>query len=119
MKAILCISPDETFKIFQTEGGAFCCPVCGRADLPIAPYNEDGSASFQMCRCGFEFGFDDSPGASAEAVIGVRANWRRWRRKVIDNAAGSPESLSQLERQLANIRVGLAFDLIDVENEPA
>jgi len=119
MKKLVCASGTERFTIFQADDGHFCCPVCGAADLSIAPYTEHGGASFEMCECGFEFGFDDSPLASAEAVDGIRANWRRWRRKVIDEASRDAEALERLERQLKNIGVRLAFDLIDVEDEPA
>ena len=118
MKKVVCVAPSETFAILQADDGSYLCPVCG-ARLPSAPYYEDGGASFQMCSCGFEFGFDDSPLASSEAVEGIRANWKRWRRKVIDEASSSKESLARLERQLNNIGVRLAFDLIDVEDENA
>jgi hypothetical protein len=36
-----------------------------------------------MGSCGFEFGFDDEPGASKDAVGGVVNNWERWRSKII------------------------------------
>ncbi|MCX6952662.1 MAG: hypothetical protein NTV51_10935 [Verrucomicrobia bacterium] len=117
MRKIVCVSPTETFTIVQADGGCYCCPVCGVAGLAIAPYAEDGGASFEMCECGFEFGFDDTPLASPEAVDGVRANWKRWRRKVIDAASTSSASLDRLERQLKNIGIRLAVDLIDVEDE--
>jgi len=116
MKRIVCIAPSENFTIFQADDGRYLCPVCG-ARLASAPYYEDGGASFQMCCCGFEFGFDDSPSASRDAVEGVRANWKRWRRRVIDEASRSTKSLSRLELQLKDIGIRLAFDLVDVEDE--
>jgi hypothetical protein len=119
MKKIVCVASTEIFEIIQADDGRYCCPVCGAADLSIAPYADDGAASFEMCSCGFEFGFDDSPLASAEAVEGVRANWKRWRRKLIDGASHSSEALKQLEAQLQNIGVRLAFGLIDVEDGTA
>ena len=63
----------------------FTCPCCGYDQLTVAPYRdlprppvpagaeppyEDslGPASYDVCSCcGFEFGFDDNPGASARA----------------------------------------------------
>lgn len=117
MKKIECITPDETFSIFQTDEGSYCCPVCGSDEFELPPYDEAGSPSFEMCSCGFEFGFDDSPLASAEAVEGVQANWKRWRKKLIEGASRNSESLAELECQLRNIRVRLAFDLIDIQDE--
>lgn len=118
MKKIVCVSPSETFAIPQADDGGYLCPICG-ASLLSAPYHEDGGASFEMCNCGFEFGFDDSPLASQEAVEGICANWKRWRRRLIDEAALNVESLSRLESQLKKIGIRLAFDLIDVDDERA
>lgn len=117
MKKIECIAPSETFAIFQMSDGTHCCPVCGSAEFESPPYEEDGSPSFQMCSCGFEFGFDDSPFANSEAVEGVPANWKRWRRKVVEGASRDSTSLAKLMLQLENIRVRLAFDLIDIQDE--
>jgi hypothetical protein len=57
------------------------CPVCGWTGLSVKPYEDwpglpvpdrarppyqdtFGGASYEVCRsCGFEFGFDDHPGA--------------------------------------------------------
>ena len=99
------------------DDGSYCCPVCGSPEFDSPPYDEAGSASFQMCTCGFEFGFDDSPLASEEAIEGIQANWKRWRRKVIDKTAKKAESLVNLQSQLKNIQIRLAFDLIDVQEE--
>lgn len=117
MKSIICVAASETFSIFQTEGGMFCCPVCGSPELEPAPYNENGHPAFIMCSCGFEFGFDDSPDASPEAVEGIQNNWKRWRRILINQAATNKSSLDKLENQLKNIKIRLAFDLIDVPDE--
>ncbi|MBC2600634.1 hypothetical protein [Puniceicoccus vermicola] len=117
MKKIKCISPDETFFIYKTAFSGYVCPVCGEAGLKERPYDDDGSPSFEMCTCGFEFGFDDSPLASKEAVNGIKENWKRWRVKVIEEAATNRESLKQLEANLRNINIRLAFDLIPVEIE--
>ena len=60
--------------LYRSESGSWACPVCGSVELAEQPYYSDGSASFAMCSCGFEFGFDDDPGASAEADPSVAAN---------------------------------------------
>jgi hypothetical protein len=63
----------------------FLCPCCGYPELSCAPYaqmglppwfdhgqppyhNQYGYASYECCSCcGYEFGFDDDPGACASA----------------------------------------------------
>ena len=70
-----------------------------------------------MCDCGFEFGFDDSPLASGEAVEGIGANWIRWRRRLINGATRSPSEFATLEQRLLRIGRRLAFDLLDVPTE--
>jgi len=37
------------------------CPVCGRKsdDKKWRPYDENGYPSYDICYCGFEYGFDD------------------------------------------------------------
>lgn len=95
----------ETLTLYQTLERTWCCPVCGSPELPDAPYLEDGGASFQMCSCGFEFGFDDDPGASAQALPSVEANFNRWRAKVLAQAQPWPEKLAALRSQLAVIGI--------------
>jgi hypothetical protein len=118
MKTSSCHHPSgEVFVLHQADRGLYLCPVCGREAFAEPPYSEDGSASFEMCECGFEFGFDDSPLASAEAVEGIEANWIRWRRRLIDKATRSPSEFADLEWSLRLIGRRLAFDLLDVPEE--
>ena len=117
MKPIRCQSSDESFTIYQAEDGSYCCPVCGAIEFKIPPYELNGGASFEMCTCGFEFGYDDCPLASKDAISGIEANWRRWRKKLIEQTAVNTAKLDKLEKQLKNIRIRLAFDLIDVPEE--
>lgn len=72
------------------------CPVCGFPGLSIPPYYGDwpglplpesavppyqdqfGPPSFEICSsCGFQFGFDDHPGASGSATSFLEYR-RRW-----------------------------------------
>ena len=116
MKKIHCINKKgEEFFLFQNSDGVYCCPVCGSPEFQEAPYYENGAASFQMCSCGFEFGYDDSPLATKEAVEGVKANWDRWRLKVIKQNSQSKSDLESLEKNLANLGIYLAFDLLPVK----
>ncbi len=118
MKTHSCHHPSgEVFVLHQAENGLYLCPVCGSESFAEPPYFDDGSASFEMCDCGFEFGFDDSPLASSEAVEGIEANWTRWRRRLIDAATRSPSELTALEQSLLCIGRRMAFDLIDVPTE--
>jgi len=50
-------------------------------------------------------------------VNGIKENWKRWRAKVIEEAATNRASLKKLEANLRNINIRLAFDLIPVEIE--
>ncbi len=113
MKIVRCKNKkNEIFVLFKNPGGLYCCPVCGSPEFTEAPYYEDGSASFQMCSCGFEFGYDDSPLATKEAVEGIKANWDRWRLKMIEHCAQSKSDLENLEKNLKNIGIHLAFNLL-------
>ncbi|MDH5232760.1 MAG: hypothetical protein OEZ58_03330 [Gammaproteobacteria bacterium] len=116
MKTIHCVTQEgEAFTILKTEDGMYCCPVCGSPEFKEAPYNEDGTASFEICSCGFEFGYDDSPLASGEAVEGIENNWDRWRLKVIEKNSHTKSDLENLENNLKNLGIELAFDLIPVK----
>ena len=118
MKTPSCYHPSgEVFVLHQADSGLYLCPVCGRESFAEPPYSDDGSASFEMCDCGFEFGFDDSPHASSEAVEGIEANWIRWRRRLIDAATRSPSEFAALEQSFLRIGRQLAFDLVDVPTE--
>ena len=102
------------FVLHQAESGLYLCPVCGRKSLAEPTYFDAGSASFEMCDCGFEFGFDDSPLASCEAVKAIEASWIRWRRRLIDKGTQSPSEFAEFEKRLLRIGRRLTFDFIDV-----
>ena len=102
----------EHVIIYEHDSDLFCCPVCGSPELNIAPYDEDGQGSFEMCSCGFEFGYDDSKLATSSASDGLEANWDRWRLGLIEEAKSSKEDLQELMNSLNNIEIKLAFDLI-------
>jgi hypothetical protein len=111
-----CVTKEgELLILLQNEKGIFLCPVCGSPELNEPPYNTNGEPSFNMCSCGFEFGFDDSPLASSDAVAGVVNNWDRYRLIAIDKASQSKETLIILESNLLNIGYKLAFDLLPIK----
>jgi hypothetical protein len=116
LEAIKCVSPDgEEFVLRRTETGLYCCPVCGSIEFGEAPYSIDGLPSYQMCSCGFEFGYDDSPLASSDALVGYESNWQRWRESLVKRVASDFRDLKALESNLSNIDMVLAFDLIPVK----
>jgi hypothetical protein len=91
--------------LYRSESGTWACPVCGSVELSEQPYYSDGSASFAMCSCGFEFGFDDDPGASAEADPSVTANWTKWRARFLRKLQPHPQALAQVAERLRAIGV--------------
>ena len=116
MKEHHCVSQyGEHFIIRENDEGFYLCPVCGSAEFDEPPYDENGSPSFQMCSCGFEYGFDDSNMASEEALEEIIPNWDRWRLKVIDRNKHTKQDLERLENNLKQIGYRLAFDLIPVK----
>ena len=97
--------------LVEAESGLWACPVCGSIELAQAPYFEDGAASFEMCSCGFEFGFDDDPGASAQAVGSVQENWARWRARFLARFRSHPAALAEVVSRLHAI--GIHFEVAD------
>lgn len=92
-------------SIYQAESGDWACPVCGSVELKQAPYFGDGAASFEMCSCGFEFGFDDDPGASATALSAVQENWARWRIRFLSRFRSHSGALAEVAGRLRAIGV--------------
>ncbi len=106
----------EHFILYENEGGDHLCPVCGSAELASPAYDNEGLPSFQMCSCEFEYGFDDTPSASPQAIEGIENNWDRWRTKVIKKSSYLESTLTKCENNLKNIGITLAFDLIPVKS---
>jgi hypothetical protein len=94
-----------TAEMHQSACGLWACPICGSVELDAAPYSGDGATSFEMCSCGFEFGFDDDPGASAEANPSVQVNWSRWRERFLSRFRAHPAALAEVAARLEAIGV--------------
>jgi hypothetical protein len=117
MKEHYCVTKNgECFILYETEDGFHVCPICGSAELPFPAYTLEGEGSFQICTCGFEFGFDDTVSASSRAVEGLENNWELWRKKVIKKSSYSKLTLNKCESNLKNIGISLAFDLMPIKN---
>jgi hypothetical protein len=91
--------------LYVDDYGTWACPVCGSVELSCQPYAEGGAASFEMCGCGFEFGFDDDPGASATALPSVVANWEVWRERLLRKVRSHPAAHAQVIARLRAIGV--------------
>ncbi len=119
MKEYHCVTElGEQFSLFENKEGIHICPVCGSAELASPAYDSEGRPSFQMCSCGFEYGYDDAPSAYSGAVEGgIEKNWDRWRSKIIKRSSYLKSTLSKCEKNLENIGITLAFDLTPIKNE--
>jgi len=92
----------EELELYQISENLWCCPVCGSPELNCPPRTDEGG-SFEMCSCGFEFGFDDELAASRQAVEGVANNWDRWRSMLFRKYSHQPEKINQLKSQLVKV----------------
>jgi hypothetical protein len=81
--------------------------VCGSVELAAAPFGSAGRGSFDICSCKFEFGFDDDPGASADAVETVKGNWERWRAKWLSTLGKDAAVRARAAAQLRAIEVNI------------
>ena len=104
---IVTLRSGEEATLLKNEDGCWHCPVCGTAELQTPPYFGNGAASFEMCSCGFEFGFDDDPGATKEALPTVTENWNRWRILLIKKLEHSADQTKQLKSNLAILGIKL------------
>ena len=95
----------EILVLYQNDTGLWCCPICGSPELDSAPYYENGSPSFQMCSCDFEYGFDDDPMASGNAVEGVKNNWDLWRNKLLSSLSNKSEEYQKIKSDLKKIGI--------------
>ena len=99
-----------TALLYQADGGLWACPVCGSVELETEPYFDGGYASFDMCSCGFEFGYDDDPGASAVANSAVQENWSRWRARFLARLRKRPAAFAEVAKRLEAIGIRVNSD---------
>lgn len=93
--------------ILTISADGYCfCPVCGAKskDKDWRPYDSQGHPSYDICSCGFEYGFDDPETDSHEA------SWERYRQKWL-NGETSPSFDKHLNKtkkleQLKNLGIG-------------
>lgn len=68
--------------VLRISDDGFCfCPVCGEKgkDHEWRPYDQEGRPSFDICGCGFEYGFDDGGEPPYEK------SWERYRQRWLNN----------------------------------
>jgi hypothetical protein len=96
---------DYQFEITIDEKGCCFCPVCGikTGNKDWRPYNEDGTPTYDICECGFEYGFDDS------GVPPYEESWDRYRKswlnEELDFGDSKTKSLDKKIEQLKNIEI--------------
>lgn len=109
----------EELTLFQALNNLWCCPACGSAELTQQPYNEKGSASFEICDCMFQIGYDDNPLANEEAVEGIQNNWHRCRKQLLKAYNGQIDKLARLKTQLSQIGIkDLSFGIEEPQQDP-
>lgn len=93
--------------VLTISADGYCyCPVCGAKseDNDWRPYDKEGYPSYDICSCGFEFGFDDGGGEPPHDK-----SWERYRQKWLDGeveqAFGRRLSRHEKLEQLKNLGI--------------
>jgi hypothetical protein len=93
----------EKFELIISSDGYCFCPVCGEKsnNEEWRPYDETGLPSYDICKCGFQFGYDDS------GVPPYEISWANYRQKWLNNEInqhfGKRKSKEEKINQLKNI----------------
>ena len=103
-KEIIKTPNGEELVLIISEDGYCFCPVCGEKskDKDWRPYDENGNPSYDICSCGFEYGFDDGGGPPP-----YNKSWESYRKKWLDgeneHTFGRRLSLAEKIEQLKNL----------------
>ncbi|MEP0263074.1 hypothetical protein [Dokdonia sp.] len=95
----------EKIILIISDDGYCNCPVCGVKAIykDWRPYDTEGNPSYDICSCGFEYGFDDS------GVPPYDKSWERYRDEwllgEIENERPPRLTLLEKKEQLKNIGV--------------
>lgn len=93
----------EKIVLIISNDGYCYCPVCGEKskDKDWRPYDKDGYPSYDICSCGFEYGFDDGGEAPHDKSW---ENYRqRWLEDEVTPTFGRQLSRTEKEEQLRNL----------------
>ena len=98
-------SDGDTLILYLSDDGYCYCPVCGvkSMDKDWRPYDDEGNPSYDICFCGFEYGFDD--GGDPPYYKSWESYRKKWLSGKVDGYGGKKLSLSQKLEQLKNIKV--------------
>lgn len=98
---------DFIITLHLSDYGNCFCPVCGIESTTKAwrPYDENGLPSNDICKCNFQFGFDDGgfPGPYDASWESYR---ERWLLGQIEHEQPPVLTLSKKKEQLKNIGIG-------------
>jgi hypothetical protein len=104
-KEILHTWNGENVELTLSSDGFCYCPVCGKKSLDKdwRPYDKDGHPSYDICSCGFEYGFDDR----GEPPYGN--SWKNYREKWLMGEVDliCAKKMSKIEKleQLKNLKL--------------
>ena len=95
----------EKIVLTISDDGFCFCPVCGEKarHQDWRPYDLEGHPSYDLCSCGFEYGFDDS------GVPPYGKSWERYRQRWLNGEVNhhfaNRLSKSQKMEQLKNLGI--------------
>ncbi|MCZ4410768.1 hypothetical protein O3Q51_18270 [Cryomorphaceae bacterium 1068] len=108
MKKEIVTNSDYNFTValFVSDDGFCHCPVCGSKskNRDWRPYGLNGTPSYDICDCNFQFGYDDGdfPGPYDKTWENYREKWLKGQ---IKNERTPRLTLSQKREQLRNIGI--------------
>jgi hypothetical protein len=90
--------------VLTISADGYCyCPVCGEKskNMDWRPYDSEGHPSYDICSCGFEYGFDD--GSEPPYEESWRAYRQKWLADEIKPIFGRRLNRSEKLEQLKNL----------------
>jgi hypothetical protein len=98
---------DYQFKLILDNNGFCFCPICGikSEDPEWRPYNDDGTPTYDICECGFEYGFDDN------GIPPYEKSWKifreKWIKEELDFGDSKRKNFKEKKVQLKNIGIDI------------
>lgn len=97
----------EQILLTISDDGYCFCPICGikANNKEWRPYNEEGYPSYDICSCGFEYGYDDSGEPPYDKCWEIYRG--KWLIGQIEHERPPILTLSQKKKQLKNLGINL------------